>query len=76
MPILRTEVTIMSNRKLYALAALFSTPNDIGAAANAIKNEYKQFDVNTPYPVHGMDGAMGLPETKIGYVPPVSYTHL
>jgi mono/diheme cytochrome c family protein len=59
----------MSNRKLYALAALFSTPNDIGAAANAIKNEYKQFDVNTPYPVHGMDGAMGLPETKIGYVP-------
>jgi hypothetical protein len=29
---------------------------------------YKQFDAHTPFPVHGMDKAMGLPDSKLGWI--------
>ncbi len=55
--------------ELYAVTALFDNPNTAIRAARAISTAgYKKFDVLTPYPVHGMDGAMRLKETKIGWV--------
>jgi hypothetical protein len=55
--------------KLYAVAALFDTPDQIIHAAEKVSGSgYKKFDILTPYPVHGMDGAMRLKETKIGWV--------
>ncbi|MGH2574582.1 MAG: quinol:electron acceptor oxidoreductase subunit ActD [Ignavibacteria bacterium] len=55
--------------QLYAVTALFEKPDQIIKAANevAVKG-YKDFDVMTPYPVHGMDDAMKLSSTKIGFV--------
>lgn len=54
---------------LYAITAIYKTPNDIIAAAQAVRDAgYTKFDVHTPYPVHGMDDAMGLKETKLGFV--------
>lgn len=59
----------MADTKLYAVTALFRTPDQIIAAAKGVKQAgYTHFDVHTPYPVHGMDKAMGLPETKLGFV--------
>jgi len=56
-------------KKLYSISAIYSTPNDIVAAAKAVKDAgYTKFDVHTPYPIHGLDGAMGLKETKLGFV--------
>ncbi len=56
-------------KKLYAVTALYSQPNDILRAAAKVRDAgYQKFDVHTPYPVHGLDGAMGLPETKLGFV--------
>jgi len=56
------------NKKLYALTAIFSEPNDIIRAAEKVSSSgYKNFDVNTPYPVHGMDPAMKLKPSKLGY---------
>ena len=56
-------------RKLYSISAIYSAPNDIVAAANTVKNAgYTRFDVHTPYPIHGLDGAMGLKDTKLGFV--------
>jgi len=58
----------MSN-KLYGLAALFDSPDKIIHSAEAVKTAgYKKFDVNTPYPVHGMDKAMGLKPSTVGFV--------
>lgn len=54
--------------KLYAVSALFDTPDQTIRVAREVSGKYKKFDVLTPYPVHGMDGAMRLPETKIGWV--------
>jgi len=57
----------MNSQKLYALTALFDTPDQIMKAAERVSGEYKKYDVNTPYPVHGMDDAMKLTPSKIGY---------
>lgn len=55
--------------EIYAVAALFDTPDDIFHAAQKIGNsEYIKYDVHTPYPIHGMDDAMKLKPTKLGYV--------
>lgn len=55
--------------KLYGKAALYNTPNEITEAAAAVAGRgYKKFDVYTPYPLHGMDTAMGMGAPKIGYV--------
>lgn len=59
----------MSDNKLYGVAALFDTPDSIIEASKKVNAAgYKKFDVNTPYPVHGMDSAMGLKPTRLGFV--------
>ena len=45
----------------YGLIAMFETPADIMHAAEAVRDAgYKSWDVITPFPVHGMDRAMGV----------------
>ena len=57
------------SKKLYSYTALFDTPDDIIAAAKKVSAEgYTKYDVNTPYPVHGMDSAMKLPPSKLGFI--------
>lgn len=57
------------SKKLYGLASLYNTPNEImNAAATVAGKGYQKFDVFTPYPMHGMDDAMGLGPPKVGYV--------
>ena len=59
----------MDNKNLYGVTALFDTPNEIIHAAKEVKKAgYKNFDVNTPYPVHDMDRSMGLSRSKVGFV--------
>ncbi|PCJ60522.1 MAG: hypothetical protein COA79_08090 [Planctomycetota bacterium] len=57
------------NQKIYAVSAIFEKPDEIMHAARKVRDsEYSKFDVHTPYPVHGMDHAMGLKPTKVPYV--------
>ena len=60
----------MSNeRKTYGVAALFTKPDDIIKVASKVADEgYSKWDVNTPYPLHGMDNAMKLNPSKIGFI--------
>lgn len=59
----------MESRRLHSIGALFETPDQIiKAARETVKAGFKHFDVNTPYPVHGMDDAMSLKASKIGWV--------
>jgi len=58
----------MKDKILYGYTGIFNTPDAIiGAANEASAKGYKKFDVNTPYPVHGMNKAMKLPPSKLGY---------
>ena len=52
----------------YALMAEFHTPAEVMAAAEKVRDAgFRRWDVHTPFPVHGMDEAMGLKNSKVGW---------
>lgn len=58
----------MENKILHSVAGLFNTPDEIIKAAKEVnKAGYKKFDIHTPYPVHGLEKAMKLPRSPLGY---------
>lgn len=49
--------------------AEFETPDSIIHAAEKVRDAgYEKWDVHTPYPVHGMDAAMGLTDSRLGWI--------
>ena len=47
--------------KSYGLIAMFDSPTEIMHAAEKVRDAgYKFWDVITPFPIHGMDRAMGM----------------
>ena len=57
------------SNNLFGISAIFNSPNEIIHAAKVIADSgYKKFDINTPYPLHGMDKAMKLKPSKLGYI--------
>lgn len=59
----------MKEKILYGVTGIFDTPDEITHAAKKVSESgYKKYDVNTPYPLHGMNDAMKLPPSKLGYV--------
>ena len=52
----------------YGILAVFDTPADAMHAAEKVRDAgFTKWDVHTPFPVHGMDAAMGLPNSKVGW---------
>ena len=52
----------------YAIMAEFETPAAILHAAQLVRESgYRQWDVFTPFPIHGMDRAMGLKNSQVGW---------
>lgn len=52
----------------YGLIAEFKTPADALHAAEKLRDEgLRRWDVYSPYPIHGMDKAMGLKNSKVGW---------
>lgn len=50
---------------LFGLMGWFTTPAELYHACEALRDAgYKDFDAHTPFPVHGLEKAMGLPRTK------------
>jgi hypothetical protein len=48
-------------RKVFGLGAEFASAGDLLRAAEKIRDAgYKKWDVHSPFPIHGMDQAMGL----------------
>ncbi|GAB4197999.1 MAG: DUF3341 domain-containing protein [Sandaracinaceae bacterium] len=49
--------------------AEFETPKDVFRAAEKVRDAgYRRWDVHTPFPVHGMDRAMGLSDSRLGWI--------
>jgi hypothetical protein len=54
--------------KLWGLLAEFTTPQDLVRAAARVRDAgYTKWDAHTPFPVHGLDGAMGIRTTRLPY---------
>ncbi|MEO7675269.1 MAG: DUF3341 domain-containing protein [Verrucomicrobiota bacterium] len=52
----------------HAIIAEFDTPGDAIRAAEIIRDAgFRKWDVHTPFAVHGMDAAMGLKNSKVGW---------
>jgi hypothetical protein len=57
-----------ANAKAYGIMAEFQTPADALHAAEKVRDAgFRRWDVFTPFPVHGMDKAMGLSNSKVGW---------
>jgi Protein of unknown function (DUF3341) len=50
------------------LAQYDTTAAVLHAAEKVRKAGYTKFDAHTPFPVHGMDDAMGLPDSRVGWI--------
>ena len=54
--------------KTYGIIAEFDTPADTMHAAEKVRDGgFRKWDVFSPFPVHGMDKAMGLKNSKVGW---------
>jgi hypothetical protein len=57
----------MSSRP-YAIMAEFENPASILHAAEKLRDaDYRNWDVFSPFPIHGMDRAMGMKNSKVGW---------
>jgi len=53
----------------YGLLAEFADPGALYHAARDVREEgYRKFDTYSPFPIHGMDAAMGLGNSKVGFI--------
>ena len=55
--------------KVYAAMGVFSTPDELVEAGKKMYGlGYRQLDAMSPFPVHGIDDAIGIPRSKIGWI--------
>jgi Protein of unknown function (DUF3341) len=59
----------MDNNKPALYLARYNTPGECLHAAEKLRDAgYKNFDAHTPFPIHGMDSAMGMGDSKLGWI--------
>jgi Protein of unknown function (DUF3341) len=57
-----------TSHTLHGLVAEFETAADVLHAAIRVRDAgYRRWDVHTPFPIHGMDDAMGLSSSPVGW---------
>ncbi len=55
--------------KVYAVMGEFSDPHELVHAGRKIREMgYTKLDAMTPFPVHGIDDALGIPYSKLGWI--------
>ena len=57
-----------NSKQPYGLIAEFTTAASVLHAAERVRDAgFRKWDVFTPFPVHGMDNAMGLKNSRVGW---------
>lgn len=55
--------------QVYGVLAEFASPADLMHAAEKVRDSgYTKWDTHSPFPIHGMDKAMGLKDSKLGWI--------
>jgi hypothetical protein len=61
--------TESSDKKIYGVLAEFRNPKDLIDVSKTISGQgFKYFDTFSPFPIHGIDKAMKLPKSKLGWI--------
>jgi len=56
-------------KKLYGILAEFRNPRDLMDVCRVVNRAgYKQWDSYSPFPIHGIEKAMGLKKSKLGWI--------
>jgi hypothetical protein len=64
-----TNMPHVEDANLYALVAEFDEVDEIMEAAHAARKAgYKKIDAHTPFPVEGLDQALGMENTRLGWI--------
>lgn len=64
-----SSVRVEPELRVVGLCAQFENVDDVVAAARATKDAgYKYFDVHSPFPIHGIDVAMGIKPTILPWL--------
>jgi hypothetical protein len=59
----------MSTKNLWGVLAQYENPHAVYQACEAVRDAgYKEWDACTPFPVHGLDKAMGLAPSKLPWI--------
>ena len=59
----------MSTNKIDGIIAEFKNPAELIHAAEKLRDsEYNNFDCHSPFPIHGMDRAMGEKRSPLGWI--------
>lgn len=57
------------NKNIHGILAEFRNPKELVDAAKTVKESgYSEFDTYAPFPIHGMEKAMGLKESPLGWI--------
>jgi hypothetical protein len=55
--------------KTYGVIGAFSAPDELVSAGRKIREMgYTKLDAMSPFPVHGIDDAIGVPRSKLGWI--------
>lgn len=66
---IKATMSIYDGERTYGMLAEFPDPGALLHAAEAVRRAgYRHFDVHSPFPIHGMDAAMGLTNSKVGFL--------
>ncbi len=66
---MEAETTSKTGRAPSLVLAEFDSAHDVLHAAEKVRDAgYARWDAHTPFPVHGMDQAMGLKDSKVGWI--------
>ncbi len=56
------------NKDIHGILAEFRNPKELMDAAEEVRNSgYREFDTYAPFPIHGMEKAMGLKKSPLGW---------
>jgi hypothetical protein len=54
---------------LFGVLAEFGSPAEVYHAAEKVRDAgYKRWDVYSPFPIHGIESAMGIGDSKLGWI--------
>jgi hypothetical protein len=62
-------VQTASAPKVFGILAEFGSPADVYHAAEKVRDAgYHKWDVHSPFPIHGIERAMGLKDSRLGWI--------
>jgi hypothetical protein len=70
MATVHTNSPELKDKSVFGVVAEFDRPENLVAAGHRIHHDhgYKKLDALTPFPIHGIDDAIGVPRSILGYI--------